>query len=367
MATLEQILGWRNLTGVVQGIKAGIPNCLPDQFMTPGKGFSGKAAQYYRITGTRQTAKLVQYGAPSVRVGLRDIQEINVTCLHTFQNQQWDVSHTLALSNMGSLTHNPKAEEQASYQARNFKKQFANLRIAASLYCLLQGKIYLAPTANGMDLAPSSTTSGVSSATTIDYGIPTTNTGNCNGIISTTWDNATAQIITQLRQIQTAAIKLTGYPLEHAFYDDTVPGFIGRNAEAQQFLRNNPAMNAAYLNTGGVPQGFGGIANWHPAGSMFYDYNGTNIKIGNANGLVLTPAYDPEWFEMFQGSYPVPNSINPMQGADAVVALGNVTEAFGMFSYAQISHDPVTVVQYGGDTFLPVLKVPGSVYQLAVA
>jgi hypothetical protein len=48
---------------------------------------------------------------------------------------------------------------------------------------------------------------------------------------------------------------------------------------------------------------------------------------------------------------------------DAVGSLrSNVTTAAGMFAYGLLNTDPVTVKMVAGDTFLPVLKVPGAIY-----
>ena len=47
--------------------------------------------------------------------------------------------------------------------------------------------------------------------------------------------------------------------------------------------------------------------------------------------------------------------------------LRSVTEQFGMFGYGQLTLNPPTVEQFAGDTFAPILKVPGAIYQLAVA
>lgn len=363
MATLEQILGFRNLTGVVQAIKSGIPNCLPDNFMTPGRKFSGNKAEYYKVTGSRKTARLVQYGSPAVRRNLLDVADVPVQLLHTFEDQQWPLALTIAISNMTSLTQDRMAEQQANWQTLNFKKLFANLRIAAAQYCLFQSKIFYDRLTG--DLLPSSTAS--SYAQTIDFFIPANNTGNINGIIGTLWSQATAPIMTQLLQIQTTAVQTTGYAIEHAFYDDTVPGYIGRNTEAQQFLKLNPSMNNQYVTTGTIPNGFGGIKYWHPVGRAFYDYNGAVQKICPTNGVLFTPDYDPEWFEMYEGSFPVPTNILPTIGGDAAGALKQVLEVFGMFSYGQLTMNPPTVVQYAGDTFLPVLKVPAAIYQAVVA
>ena len=82
---------------------------------------------------------------------------------------------------------------------------------------------------------------------------------------------------------------------------------------------------------------------------------------------MFTPEYDPSWFEMFEGSFLVPNSVMPVMGGDADAAVRNVTEMFGMFGYGQMTLNPVTVEQFFGDTFFPALKLPATVYQADVA
>lgn len=362
MATLEQILGFRNLSGVVQAIKSGVPNPFEGTgFMNPGRQFSGNKAEYYKITGTRRTARIVQYGSPAQRRELREIDLIPVTMAHTLESQQWPMAMMVALTHMTDLGHDAKAEQQAEYQSREFKRLFSNTRITMAAQALFQGKTYVKSTG---DITANSSDSQY----TINYQMAANNQNQLNGVIATTWAQATAQIITQLLVLNTTAAKLTGYPLEVAFYGDNVPGYIGRNTEAQQYLKLQPAMAQQYLTTGTIPNGFGGIKQWIRAGNTFFeDYNGTNQSIITADQVVFTPAPSPDWWEIFEGSYLVPNSIMPVMGADAAATLKNVTEMFGMFGYGLLNLNPTTVEQFAGDTFLPVLKVPNAVFQATVA
>ncbi len=43
-------------------------------------------------------------------------------------------------------------------------------------------------------------------------------------------------------------------------------------------------------------------------------------------------------------------------------AAASAAMQFGMFSYAKVTDNPVTVRHFAGDTFLPVLKVPAAVW-----
>lgn len=360
MATLEQILNYRNLTGVIQSIKSGIPQPLPEAFYRVGRRVSGDKAEYFRITGSRQTARLAQYGSPSQLRDLRGLDNINVKLLHTIESQQWPLTLTINLSKMSELTKDDEGRQQAEYQSGEFKRLFANLRIAATLMTLFSGKIYVDKNGN---ILPTST----GSAYTIDSYVPSSNQGQLGGTISTKWSNTAANITTQLINLKNKASKTTGYEIEYAFYGDSVPEWIAANATAKEYLARNPQMQQQYLNTGLIPNGFGGIKNWVYAGNAFYqDNTGTNQSLLGASQVVFTPAPSPDWWDTFEGSYPVPTSVVPEVGADATTMLGRVSEVFGTFQYGLLTMDPPSVKQVAGDTFLPVLKVPAAIWQATV-
>jgi len=75
---------------------------------------------------------------------------------------------------------------------------------------------------------------------------------------------------------------------------------------------------------------------------------------------VFTPDPSPEWWEVIQGTYPIPSDIGNVSN-DAMASLRNVSVEPGMFSYAHVLSDPVTIKHLAGDTFLPVIKVPNAV------
>lgn len=360
MATLEQVLNHRNLTGVIRSVKSGIPNPLPPGFFNVGRRFSGNKAEYFRVTGTRQTARLAHYGSPAQRRELRGLDNVPVTLLHAFESQQWPMHIMVNLSKMGGVDQDNKGQEQAEYQTGEFKRLFANLRIAAAVMALFSGVIYVDKSGN---LLPNST----GAAYTVSYGMSSGNQGQLGGTIGTKWSNTAANIITQLINLRTKAKKLTGYPIEYAFYGDSIPEYIANNATAQQYLKLNPQMNAAFIENGIVPPGFGGIKNWIYAGDSFYaDATNTNQSLLGASQVIFTPAPSPEWWDVFEGSYLVPTTINPAIGGDSTTMLKSIAEEYGMFQYAQLTMNPPSVEQFAGDTFIPVLKVPNAVWQATV-
>ena len=61
-----------------------------------------------------------------------------------------------------------------------------------------------------------------------------------------------------------------------------------------------------------------------------------------------------------EGTYPVPAAFNITK--DMMGQLASLKQIAGPFSYATLQDDPVSVKHLAGDTFLPVIKVPGSVF-----
>ena len=366
MATLEQILNFRNLTGVIQAVKSGIPNPLPDAYLNATRKVSGNKAEYYKITGTRQVARIAQYGSPAARQNLREIDLVPVTLIHAFESQQWPLALTLALTKMTDLSKDHLGEQTASYWSKEFKKRFSNLRVTSAMQALFNGIIYVDSSGN---VLPNST----GNAYSINFQVPAGNQSQLNvfgagNLLTAGWQTASTDIITQLIKIKAAALKLTGYEITTAYYSDEIPSYIGANTIAQQYLVRNPAMNQAYIgNPSTVPDGFGGIKHWIYAGQTFYDdKSGNHQNILGANKVVFTPDHDPEWFEFFEGSFPVPRSVLPQMNQTAAEVLSNVSEEFGMFGYGQLALNPPQVEQFAGDTFLPVLKVPGAIFQATV-
>jgi hypothetical protein len=359
MASLEQILYFRNLTGVIESIKAGIPCPLPDAMLKSHKQVSGNRAEYFKITGTRQVARIVQYGSPAQRQGLREVDSVPITLMHSFEDMAWPLSLMIALTQMSELKKDAKGTEQAEYQSRNFKKRFVNLRQVAAMQALFTGILYWDKNGN---LLPSS----AGAAASVDFSVPAGNKTTVGGLI-TGWNTTSTDIIGQIEALQAKAVAASGYPITTAYYANGVASWIGANTTALQYLKFNLEMGTQYVkNKSRIPQGFGGIANWIYAGDTFYaDSTNTNRVIMPAATVVFTPDVDEEWWDIYEGSFLVPKTVTPQmnQSASDMLSEANLAEVFGQFGYGQLSMNPPTVVQYAGDTFLPILKVPGAIYQ----
>ena len=356
--TLKQILGGKNLTGVVQGVKGGIPNVLPAEFFNLTRPVEGDQATYRKVNGTRKTARLAMYGAPSRIREHVGITEVPVKLIHSVESQGHNPIVLQNLTNLGDEGKQAMGRGEIARQTGEFARLFTNLRVAAVTQMLALGLNHFDGDGN---LLPSASGAVFS----VDFQVPA---GNKDGLdvfgagnlISASWATAGTDIIGDVKAIKTAALKLTGYPLVHAFYGENVLEHLASNtAIAALTASNNPMQNAFAAHE--VPENLLGLQ-WHPADTAFYeDQDGVIKDIWGADTVVFTPAIDRTWYEMFEGSYVIPTDIGDITG-DAVAALSNVTTVNGMFSYAQVTSDPVGIKHVAGDTFLPCLKVPGAIF-----
>jgi len=357
--TLEQILGAKNLIGTIQGIKAGVPDDLvPQAMLTPTRAEEGNRATYTKVEGTRQTARIAMYGSPSQRTNLKGVSEVPITLLHTIEHIVHKPTTLMNLRNLDNESKQKLGMAEIARATKDFKQRFINLRVSAVYSMLTKGAIYFDSNGN---LLPSSSGATV----TVDFGVPAGNKNQLDvfgsgAIISASWATANTNIIKQVSDIKKAARKLTGYPLRYAFYGANILDYFLTNTKLKEIINRAPAYQQAF-SQGEIADGLLGL-NWRPLYEAFFaDKDGTLQDWCGDDQVIFTPEPSPDWYEFIEGTYPVPTDLGKVSNSSEA-ALGNVVEVAGMFTYARLLDDPVTIKQIAGDTFLPVLKVPKAIF-----
>lgn len=353
---IEQVLGADNLSGLIQGVVSGVPDdLLPAGFM-PGGGnvrqVDGAAATYHKVEGTRQTARLVHYGAPSVKRSLQGITEVPVKLIHTFEHQHHTPATMMNLMEEGNQAKQRMGAQTVARQVGEFGRLFQNLRISSVYSALNMGAIYfdgdghLLPTSSG-------------AVVTVNFQVPAANKNQLGGIIGASWATAGTDIPLDVAQIRGQARKTTGYPLKYAFFGENIPTYLAGNDYVKQMLFNNEALTGE-IARGDVPDGLLKLT-WRPLNEAFFvDSAGTAQEWTGADTVIFAPEPSPEWWEWVEGTYPVPQNLQIT--SDASSALSGLSPIPGAFSYAEITTDPPGIKHMAGDTFLPLLKVPAAIY-----
>ena len=364
MATLESILGARNLCGMIQAVKSGVPRRLPDSFFKATRRVNGNTAEYFKFTGTRKMARVTAYGSPAKGRELKDVSLQPVVLMHTFESIKMPGGVLVNLLDPQGGQKQELGMEEVSRQVAEFAALFDNLRVNSVQMALASGSLNFDTDGN---LLPGAAGAQFS----VNFTIPAGNQGQLdvmgtgNPIISAPWSNSGTPIIKQIGLLQQQAVQLTGYEIAHAFYGTNIPSYLANNTEGQAFLSRNPMANQQYLDTGQIPQGVAGLQ-WHALGSAFFeDPTGTVQSLLGPDSIVFTPEPSPEWYELVEGSMVVPTDLGKLGGSGAAV-LPDLREAFGRFAYAKVTDNPVAIEMFAGDTFLPLIKVPAAVFQATV-
>jgi hypothetical protein len=353
---LEQVLGYTYLTGLIRAVETGIPDVLPPGFQTVKRQVVGNTALYTVVKGTRRTPRINAYGSPAHQRNQQPVDTKPVKLQHTFEHVTFDLVQMQNLRQYDSYEMQQMGKDELNRQADVFRTLFDNGRLACLYSMLTQGAIYYDANSN---LLPSSS----GAIETIPVGMAANNQNHLNGIISASWATSTTDIPGQLRLLKQRALQLTGYPLKYAFYGSNVVSYLTTNTYVKDFLSRSPLISRPFLETGEMPELFG--LTWIPVYTAFYeDWNGVNQTFWGPDTVTFTPEVTPRWYELIEGSYPVPTSLAP--SADIFGAAGSIRQEFGMFSYAVPSHNPPTAQLFYGDTYLPVIKVPDACYQAVV-
>jgi hypothetical protein len=356
--TLEQILGWVFLTGLVKSIKTGIPDVLPGEFWNTTKDTLMDQGRYTQVTGTRRTSRRVEYGAPALNRNLRDVASYDVKLMHTFEMIQLDVKQYQSLRGYTNYNVQDFGQQEVERQALEFRAYFDNLEKATLYSTLANMAIWFDGNGN---LLPSS----AGAVVTISYNPDANHQNQLNGIIIASWNSPTTDIPLAIRLIQKQSALDTGYVLENVFYGVNLPSYFAINQYCQPFLARSPAMREKFLDTGEIPQGLFGIKNWHPVYTAFFqDNNGVNQQFFNVDNLILTPKVDQIWYDRMLGTYPVPTSFQPQTQLTGTMNSFEIVQ--GMFGYGVPIANPMTAQMFFGHTFLPIVKFPDAIFQAIV-
>lgn len=368
--TLQEILASRNLIGRIVDIVNGVPeDILPPGFLTANRTTEGDRGEYLRVAGTRQTSTVSRYGAPAKDTAPVGIGSTPIKLLHSFETFSHDptVLNLLIEETGTGLVRQQMARETINRQLEVFGSRFRNLRVSSVMSALTTGGI--AFDAGGNLLPPDATTALINStaAWSINYGVPTGNTGALNvfgtGNLLTNWaysaaNNSAPNILGQLKAVKKAGRKLTGFPITHAFYGINIPNYIAMDPVLQAIIRGSQRVAEEAI-TAEIPSSVGNLK-WYPIDQAFFvDQTGKAQDWAGPNTIVFTPDPNTDWWEVIEGTYPVPRSIQLANDLGAV--LGNIQQVAGPFSYAQVTTNPVSLQHFAGDTFLPVLKNPAAI------
>ena len=352
MASIIDILGWRNISTAVQKVETGIPNRLPPEFMSLTEDVLGDKTTYVTFYGQRQTARRAEYGAQSRARTLKQIGEQSVNLLHFAEHIKIRQELFMRLRNPNDLMAQQLAQQEIARHGADFRTLFDNTRVAAIAFMLTTGYVYF--DANG-NILP--TSSGAS--LTIDYGIGANNRNQLNGLISGSWATTATNIIQDIENVRVQMRRNTGRTLKNIYYGKNVANYLFKNDTLKAYWQfNSKQLEAFNANPTRVPNNFN-ECNWVYLGDMFYeDANGAVQPIIGDDAVIFAPEIDRNVYTLYQGSITAPKYGLPTVAENLMGAVNGYEIVYGLGGYAVPEVDPVGIKEVYFDTFLPTWKSP---------
>lgn len=355
--TLEQILNYRVVTGVVRDKAGGVPSdLLPPQFLTANRSVDTRQVSVDVVESSRQTAKLVGPGSPAASRGLQKVESRSFTIPRFAEEITIEGDTLLHLRGLGTSNQQDRGASYVDFQLAEKARRFTNTRTAMIFSLLKHGAMYFANDGNGaFDLLPTSSGADL----TIDLQVPSGNKTSLGGIL-TDWSATSTDIVEEIQGGLELARKTAGLPIRHVFYGPNVRKYVAQNDLSQAFINGDPTL-AQQLRMGSIPNGFGDMGlTWHPLRSAFFeDADGTNQDLFTGDEVIFTPDPSPEWYELIEGGEPVVDSIDVTSIEDAT---NNMTVVNGMGAYAYWKQNPASMSCITFDNVLPALRIPSAIF-----
>lgn len=363
---LEQILGLPRLTKLIQETTTGLPQEKILGERLPGvlsstEDVIGNSALATLTKGQRKVMKRVSYNSPPISANLETIGQRPFIFASAAEVVTLDPNTVQNLRAWDSFEYQEKGAAEVGRQIGLFKQKAMNNRLVYAIQALVRGNVYFDSSDNVLP-----TSSGADSTKTISLGISANNQNQLNGIITIPWSNPVANIPKDIETIRQQAAFLTGYIPEVVIYGKNIPSYLAANQYVLPYSQRFERARSEYLLQYALPDGYMGIKKWIPGAQFFYeDANGTNQQLVPDDAFIFFPEPEKSWWRFFQGSNYVPKNLNIM--TDMNQALDNLDRVFGMFSYARLSMNPISVELVMGDTFLPAPVNPDVLWQATVA
>ena len=358
MASIADVLSWVPLTEAVETIRGGLPRPLTDPFYTIREEFSGNVASYVDWVGTRQVARMQPYGAPPQPTNKLSLSSTNVVMLNfieymTYQEEmfrilrQWEEYKPQQMFFLRNLM----------WQGEEFARRFENAETAAINGTIANATLWFDSTGN---MLPSSS----GAFTSVPQGVPTTNTGTLNGLLTGSFADPNYDIVTFINQkFKVRALEDTNYPSRTAVHGANIPGYFANNTYTKLAWGYQSEYALPYLRAGAVPPKFCDMT-WINASEMYYqDATATNQLLFPPDQITFMPEITSAFWTVYVGSTLIPAFFGPTMGAVEQLKNG-FAEKFGRWRYAWIPQGTSSLVDQAGYPFIPRVKVPLAMYLL---
>lgn len=356
--TLESILGYAAMTGVINSPAGGVVSDILDpSWVGLTENIDGQIASWTNVAGQQQAASSVDFGNPARKTKYTSIGESTAKMIHSFEEMTHPMTILSQLRQIGNPAVQDRAQSVIDAQIMNFKQRFMNLRWGAIYSTLRFGKIYQDGSGNLLGpeggVAP---TTGL--ARTIDIKIPA---AQLNVASSASWATASTDILGDIDTKVLIPARKLGVRLTKAYFGSAIRGYLLSNTGVGKALENDTAELSRIRNREKFR--LAGL-DWSPAYDAWINSDGTITDWIPSDYVIFTGVPDRSWYALQQGQFLIPTGGGVIGNPSAAEVEAGFSPAYGMGSYAIEEVNPPGVRHFMFDSFLPAIKHTGYVWSI---
>lgn len=318
------LLHQSTLTKTVAGFQ--YPDFVLGNTLFPAQPIQGDTAEWDVLKPARKVGEFVADGAPSKAVALEAVGHRIAKCLKRFDSKRLSGDFLNNIRDLGARQKNARAaltrEQQALDKRNAFAKEWALSRALTGTLTINQEDVKLS----------------------VDYELD----GAHKPTASVSWATSTTDIPADLMAWKRLIEKDSGFTAGYAFANDKVLAYLLNN-EATTGLLGESRLREQVAQSG-VITNFMGL-DWFFYNAGYLDGSGTFVPFIADDKVILTPK-ETDWCALQVGSTLIPSG----NGAG-----NDLVEVSGRYSYAVVETDPPGVRLFVGDSWLPVIAIPGAV------
>ena len=317
---------------------------------------------------TNTPAPTNNYGGKAKPLSQSAAKKIYLTPIHAFNELPLDVMACMFLEMEDRPEVQALGKSEIDRQMRDFRIRHNLLRTVSLGKTLFGGVIYRDVDGNITETSSTGPTIDLGfNATTNGGQLARSNYSNFQGgsgnVIATKWEDASADILTQLDDIRELQEHRGLEAPTEIWCHPTFKRYLRNNTSIKDWVKYNLGARVDQVLKGDSWNDIGGY-NWHFFGGTYQDATGTTRTVFPRDKVAIHPPVEQGgWFRAIDACFPVPGQSGVLKtGLDPSAPFSSGREiVYGDFMYAKEIDNPSIYIVRGGTTFLYAFANPDSI------
>lgn len=357
--SVKTLLDYRSLKAMYESEKtnASIPTPFTDMFFVSPSNEETDDFTMIVDSVEQRPAPLNNKGGKARVLDKVGADERRGILFHTFNVLPFGAELIDAIREPDSQNLDRKATRETRRQLAKFARRHAIQKEVVISKIITDGVVYYDVATGVIKEA-----SGDSDSVPIDFGVAASHKGDLGGLVSGYISTASFGLNKLIEDVKLQAEAENVAPPTEILCHPSMKQYLRALTEFQTYVTANYQDAEQVLRGQTIENLFG--MNWHFVAGRYKDSAGTNIPTMDPKKLIFIPPVSEGFTQASNGKVLVPTDLNIQ--TDAMAALAKLSESYGEYAYATVSHNPVGIEAFAGDCYGLNYNTPNSIWQATV-